>query len=256
MNAWTRSERLALLGIIVAAVGSLAALAVIPELRVFLGLDERSSSVESMPEETPYQAQAAQQDNSDRIDPQIEVQVPNEEAAPQSSQAVGDVVDVILDHQGVADSSDSQVASSSGIKEESVVDSPSESPTVLAETEPEQPARKTYRSTSFSFDLFGCQRGGDRIQCSLTVRNLTGTNRGINLCRVSKIVDDMGRELIASVHFSGGNSCGLFRLEPDLPRGLEISAQVYAESRTLNIVFGEAVAFRDVPISGPGLSRE
>ncbi len=118
----------------------------------------------------------------------------------------------------------------------------------LVEKEPPPAAIGTYRGSSFSFDLLGCQRSGDLVQCSLTVTNLTGESKGLNLCGEGELVDDGGRELRTRVRFSGGNSCGILRLPPNLPRALEMTARANTDSHKVNIVFGETVAFRDIGI--------
>lgn len=161
------------------------------------------------------------------------------------SQAVLDV-----DRATPSPPEDSQLASPVQVGGEAGGDATNDSPEApQVEVEAPQIAIDTYRGAYFSFDLFGCQRGGDRVQCSLTVTNLTDESRGLNLCGEGDLVDDMGRKLRTKVRFSGGNSCGVLRLPPNLPRALEMSAGVHADSRRLNIVFGDTVAFRDVEIA-------
>lgn len=117
------------------------------------------------------------------------------------------------------------------------------------------PTLKRVAQGDFDFELRGCARSGDLVRCSLAVTNTSDSRKRMNLCGGSHLADDAGRTPGTRVQFDGG-SCGVFGLEPKLPRALQMSASIPSDAKKLNVVlrdgnwfsFSGSAIFRDVPI--------
>jgi len=119
-----------------------------------------------------------------------------------------------------------------------------------------QPILQKVEQGDFNFELRGCTRRGDLVRCSLAVTNVSDSRRKMNLCGASYLVDDAGRRPETRVQFDGG-ACGVFGLEPNLPRAFQMSASIPGDAKKLNVVlsdgnwfsFSGSAIFRDVPIN-------
>jgi hypothetical protein len=111
----------------------------------------------------------------------------------------------------------------------------------------------------FNFELRGCARSGDLVRCSLAVTNMSDSRERMNLCGASHLADDAGRTPGTRVQFDGG-SCGVFGLEPKLPRAFQMSASIPGDAKNLNVVlrdgnwfsFSGSAIFRDVRVPWVG----
>jgi hypothetical protein len=119
-----------------------------------------------------------------------------------------------------------------------------------------QPTPQRVEQGYFTFELRGCTRRGDLVRCSLAVTNVGEGRKEMNLCGASYLVDPTGRRPDTRVQFDGGG-CGVFGLEPNLPRAFQMSASMPRDAKKLNIVlhdgnwfsFSGSAIFRDVPIA-------
>lgn len=249
MSTWTRADRLTLLGIMVAVLGILFSLTN-PELRESLGL-AATPPVES--------TQAADQETPTRILPQADSQESSNSGVPQADGDITGTLDRQVEATSSVDSQANEQVLASELAAEPTDNLAANTPPSPAKMTPKQPVQSTSNGI-FTFDLLGCERVSDLVRCSLLVKNLAEKKAKMNLCGASYIVDDMGRQPRTKVRFSGGNSCGVFKLEPSLPRALEMTAEIPVDSGKLNIVladgnwfsFSGTVTFRDVPIFQAG----
>jgi hypothetical protein len=125
--------------------------------------------------------------------------------------------------------------------------------------EPTPPPRRVLQSETrgdFRFNLYGCQRSGHTVNCSLTVTNVSADDQTkTNLCS-SYIVDGANKTQKTTVRFDKGG-CRIFRLVPDLEMSFQVSAGVPLDSHDITIVlsdgswgtFSGSVAFRSVKLS-------
>lgn len=118
-----------------------------------------------------------------------------------------------------------------------------------------QPTLQKVEQGDFNFELRGCTRRGGLVRCSLAVTNVSENSKQINLCGASYLIDEAGRKPETRIQFDGG-SCGVFGLEPNLPRAFQMSASIPADANRLSVVLSDgnwfsfpgSAIFRDVPI--------
>jgi hypothetical protein len=118
-----------------------------------------------------------------------------------------------------------------------------------------QPTPQKMEQGDFNFELRGCTRRSDIVRCFLTVINVGGGRKQMNLCGASYLVDDAGRQPSTRIQFDGG-ACGVHGLEPNLPRAFQMSAPIPNDAKKLNVVlrdgnwfsFPGSAVFHDVSI--------